>query len=195
MPGSYGFLYRNSIFLLVGTNERITDFQVTMDPVLSEMRKYTLIAGISNTFSSVLQMRHGYQARKAIELGRVLRKDEPIYRYSDYSIYHMMELSLAGTELENFCQPELITLMQYCKENGGELLETLQAFLKCGRNKAQTAKALDVHLNTVKYRLTQISHITKLDLDIDDNALKMMLSFKMLEFREHFPVLEPLDLG
>ena len=51
-----------------------------------------------------------------------------------------------------------------------------------------------MHLNTVKYRLQQIQSIIGLDFDNDDNALKLMLSFKMLEYKEKFQSYEPMDI-
>ena len=44
-------------------------------------------------------------------------------------------------------------------ENSVELLETLIAYLDCGRSLEATSKQLFVHANTVRYRLKRISEI------------------------------------
>ena len=87
--------------------------------------------------------------------------------------------------------PSCSGLSRTAKKNGGNLPDTLKVYLKCGRSKTQTAREMYTHLNTVKYRLTQILDILDLDLDSDENALKLLLSFKMIEYREAFPSIEP----
>ncbi len=93
---------------------------------------------------------------------------------------------MKNESLEAFCSPDLIRLSEYSQQNENDLLETLRMYLKCGRNKALTAREMFVHVSTVKYRMTQIQDIIGLDLENDDNALKLMLSFKMLEYQELF---------
>ncbi|MCD8143789.1 MAG: helix-turn-helix domain-containing protein [Oscillospiraceae bacterium] len=190
---SYGFIYHNSVFILHSRDDLITDFEATLKPLAEELKKYDMISGISNSFRSLLQIRrYGYQSRKAIELGQMLNPDKRIYAYSDYALYHMMEVTLRGTEVENFYPPEMQKLIDISEENGNVLLETLEAFLRMGRNKAKTAKELGVHINTVKYRLAQIEQVMQIDLDDIDNTLQLMIAYKMLEFRKSFPVLKSL---
>lgn len=53
--------------------------------------------------------------------------------------------------------------------SGREILETAQAWLNNGRNIAQTAEALYVHKNTVRYRLERLTEITGFNpANIDD---------------------------
>jgi sugar diacid utilization regulator len=51
----------------------------------------------------------------------------------------------------------------------GELLHTLQAFLEGGWNVRRSAMALDVHENTIRYRLARIEELTGLALVSDSN--------------------------
>ena len=44
----------------------------------------------------------------------------------------------------------------------GDLLDTLQSFLDCGRSVRRAATALDVHENTIRYRLARIEELTGL---------------------------------
>ncbi|MCD8145355.1 MAG: helix-turn-helix domain-containing protein [Oscillospiraceae bacterium] len=46
-------------------------------------------------------------------------------------------------------------------------------------NKTKTAKELGIHINTVKYRLTQIELTTGLNLSNMDKVLGSMLSLKV----------------
>lgn len=190
----YGFLYRNSVFLLIHAEEEITDFAGFFEPVMPLFREYDLTAGVSNAFHSLQNIQeHGFQSRKAQQLGAALKKEECLYLYRDYSVYYMVELCLKNERLDALFVPELQNIMDYGEKNGGELVETLRTYLRCGRSKSQTAREMFIHLNTVKYRLSQIQEKMGIDLDNDDNALKLMLSFKMLEYSDTFQHYEPLD--
>ena len=80
------------------------------------------------------------------------------------------------------CPPELIRLIMYCRENGDELLETLKVFLHSGRSKTETAKKMYVHVNTIKYRISQIQNITGVDFGNDDTALNFIFAIKLFEY-------------
>ena len=193
LPGCYGFLYRNSVFLLLHEAEEITDFSAFFSPAMSLLQENDLTAGISNVFHSLQQIQaHGFQSRKAQQMGAALQKEGHIYLYRDYSVYYMVELCLKNERLDALFVPELQKIMDYREKDGGELVETLRTYLRCGRSKSQTARELFVHLNTVKYRLAQIQEKMGIDLDNDDNALRLMLSFKMLEYSDTFQGYEPL---
>ena len=193
LPNCIGLLYKNSPILLFGADIEIKNFEEALSPILPELDKHGLIAGVSNMFSSMQRLRHsGFQCIKALQLGSILNKKRPYYLYRDYAVFYMIELSLGEETIEAFCSPELLRLIAHCKKhNSKTLLDTLRVYLKCGRSKSLTAKEMYTHLNTVKYRITQIQDILDFDLNNDENALKLLLSFKMLEYREAFPSNEP----
>jgi DNA-binding PucR family transcriptional regulator len=53
-------------------------------------------------------------------------------------------------------------------------MQTMRAYLKCGRNPAKTASLLGIHRNSVDYRLRRMQEL--FDLDIDDPNI--MFSFE-----------------
>ncbi len=193
LPGTTAFLYKNSVFVLAQSANEITDMAAYLDPILPSVKQYNLTIGISNKMPSIAYLREaGYQARKALQLGEVIQPDQLYYRYVDYMLHYMMELCLKNESLNALFPPELHKLIAYGHENGPELLDTLRIYLRCGRSKAETAKKLFVHVNTVKYRIAQIQEITGLDLSDDEIALSLLLAFKMLEHREKFQSYEPI---
>ena len=193
LPGTTAFLYKNSVFALAQSAAGFNDMASFLAPILPSVQQYNLIIGISNELPSISYLRDaGYQARKALQLGEVIQPDQLYYRYADYTLHYMMELCLKNESLNALCPPELLKLIAYGQENGPELLDTLRIYLRCGRSKAEAAKKLFVHVNTVKYRITQIQEITNLDLSDDETALSLLLAFKMLEYREKFQNYEPI---
>lgn len=185
LPFCTGLLYRNSILLLLGSDEEITDFSSVLAPILADMHELHLIAGISGSFSDLFKLREArHQAMKAMQLGYSINPKSYIYLYRDYFIYHMIELSGHNTDLAAFCIPEVIRLLSYCtQKNEYELLDTLKVYIKCGGNRSQISREMYIHLNTVKYRLKRIQEIMGIDLTNNENVLKIMLSLKTIEYK------------
>ena len=192
LPDCIGFLYRNSVFLLFGTDREITDFGEALSPIIPLLVSYGLIAGVSNMFSSIQQLRRSdFQSRRALQLGSALHKNKTIYLYRDYMLYNMIEICLKDESLEMYCPPEIFRLLAHCESNGPELLDTLNVYLRCDRSKSRTAMEMFLHVNTIKYRVNQIQDILGLDLDSDENVIRLTLSLKMLEYHDAFPVYPP----
>ena len=190
-----GFLFRGSIVLFLQADGTAADLDVRLAPLLPLMEKYGLAAGISSRFSSIGSIRPAaFQAVKALKLGSVLHEGKRLYRYTDYALYYAAELCLRESDISDFCPPEINIMIEQSDRDEGVLLNTLRCYIRNGRSKTLTAQELYIHVNTVKYRLQQIQNLYGLDLDDDDNALKVMLSFKMLEYREKFPAYEPIDI-
>ncbi len=57
----------------------------------------------------------------------------------------------------------------------GRLRETLRTYIRCGRSREATAAALDVHKNTVRYRLDRIRELLGHDVDIHIVELQLAL--------------------
>lgn len=62
---------------------------------------------------------------------------------------------------------------------GGELARTLAAYVDSGRAVDDTAVALRVHVNTVRYRLRRIRHLVGLDFSDADAMLLVQLQLRM----------------
>ena len=69
----------------------------------------------------------------------------------------LAERALAGDALAK--QTLIEKIYKPLSENSAELLETLIAYLDCGRSLEATSKQLFVHANTVRYRLKRISEV------------------------------------
>lgn len=194
LPASHSFLYKNSVFTVLESDEEILDWKSFLSPLTRQLKDYDLILGISNASDSILNLRSiGFQCREAIQLGEKMHPKDNIHFYKDYSIYYMMELCLKNDELSALCSPELLRLLKHCKDDNSTLLETLKIYLECSRSKTETAKRLFVHVNTVKYRISQIQEILQLDLSDDPTAFRLSLSMKMIEYAEKMqPQMGPL---
>ena len=73
--------------------------------------------------------------------------------------------------------PELLVLKNYDKENGTKLLETLEVYLTSERNSTLTSQILKIHRSTLPYRLKHIQTLTRLNLELHETRLYLMMGF------------------
>jgi PucR family transcriptional regulator, purine catabolism regulatory protein len=81
--------------------------------------------------------------------------------------------------MRRFYVETLGPLVEHDERKQGDLIRTLEGFFKANGNLAQAATNLDVHRNTLVYRLERISELTGLDLDDADNRLILNLALKV----------------
>ena len=194
LPNAVSILYHNSLVFLIRSDTEITDFDEQLRNVRPILEKYNMVLGISNRFFDIkLVRKNTFLARKSIQFGLRLQPSECVCCYKDYSIYYMIEFCMKNDERDTFCTPELIRLFDHTRDTGNdELLKTLRVYMKNDRNKTKTAEELFIHINTVKYRIGQLKNIMQVDLDNNENALKIMLSLKILEYTDNFRDYEPV---
>jgi PucR family transcriptional regulator, proline-responsive transcriptional activator len=187
VPGSYAFIFKNSIAVVCPFDNNVANFSRHIAGLSDFLQRRNMKAGVSNTFHSVCELRkYSFQALKALDIGRQLHRNKALYEYQDYALYHMIEASGQENNCEEFCMPELVQFVEQCKKNDDEeLVSTLRTYLDCRCNKAQTAELLGLHPHTVKYRIDQIQSGLRVDLTEANTLLNLMISMKILEFRDN----------
>jgi sugar diacid utilization regulator len=80
---------------------------------------------------------------------------------------HRLLLAGAPDELRAALRERVLgPLLAYDSEQHGDLVRSVRVFLECSGSPARAAKALHVHVNTLRYRITRASEI--LDADLTD---------------------------
>lgn len=142
-----------------------------IDPAVS------LSAGAGPVRSGLTGIRKSYgEAKHAVTMGRRLSGTGGLTRFEDLGVYRLIYAAEPLPELQAFHDEALGALIEYDAVHGGDLVRTLNAFFraKCGPKEA--AALLDVHRNTVLYRMERIREITKLNLDDADVRLRLHLA-------------------
>lgn len=118
------------------------------------------------------------EAEQALRIGRQLFDSKRVLDFSDLGVYRLLILLRESPELWEFYRTTLAALADYDRDQGAELLKTLEAFFDNLGNLARTAEALHVHRNTLLYRLARIGEISGMDLDDAEDRLALWLSLK-----------------
>ncbi|MDW8055008.1 MAG: helix-turn-helix domain-containing protein, partial [Anaerolineae bacterium] len=118
------------------------------------------------------------EAEQALLIGRELLGNGRVLDFGDLGVYRLLLLLRESPELWEFYRSTLATLVDYDRDQHGELLKTLEAFFEHNGNLARTAEALHIHRNTLLYRLMRIKEISGRDPDVAEDRLALWLALK-----------------
>jgi PucR family transcriptional regulator, purine catabolism regulatory protein len=139
-------------------------------------------AGISRPMMGLTCLRDSYrEAKDALSIAHELGDREKTTFYGDLKLYQFL-LGLKDKNLEHlrrFYDESLFPLVKHDEQKQGDLVRTLNGFFEANGNLAKAATDLDVHRNTLVYRLERISELTGLDLNDADNRLILHLALKV----------------
>jgi sugar diacid utilization regulator len=84
--------------------------------------------------------------------------------------------NLRRTFAENVLGP----VMEYDNKAAASLLPTLRAYFECAGSWSKTAAMLDLHLNTVRYRIARIESLTQRDVSKMEDRMDLYLALHLL---------------
>jgi PucR family transcriptional regulator, purine catabolism regulatory protein len=139
-------------------------------------------AGISRPLTGLSGLREAYrEAKDAVSIANELGDKEDTTFYGDLKLFQLL-LALKERNLDHlrrFYQDTLGLLVDHDERKQGDLIRTLNGFFEANGNLAKAAQDLDVHRNTLVYRLERISELTEMNLDDADNRLILHLALKI----------------
>lgn len=149
--------------------------------------------GISRPAKGLILLRDAYrEAKDALSIASELGEHEQATFYGDLKLYQLL-LALKENGLENmssFYQETLGALVEHDERKQSDLIRTLSGFFEANGNLAKAANDLDVHRNTLVYRLERISELTGLNLDDADNRLILHLALKIQRVLATMPAVQ-----
>lgn len=136
--------------------------------------------GISLSFKHISGLSNAYhQAAEAAKQGHKSNMDETLHFYSKYYIDELLDCYEKSYPIDNLCVNQLEKLSG--PDRGGSSdLELLYLYLCSERNISLTGKKMNMHRNSVIYRLQRINDSLNLDLGDPDVRFRLMLAFKVL---------------
>jgi PucR family transcriptional regulator, purine catabolism regulatory protein len=147
--------------------------------------------GISRPAAGLAELRDAYrEAKDALSIAAELGERGQATYYGDLKLYQLLlALKEGGLEyMHSFYHETLGALVEHDERKQSDLIRTLSGFFEANGNLAKAANDLDVHRNTLVYRLERISELTGLNLDDADNRLILHLSLKIQRVLATMPI-------
>ena len=146
--------------------------------------------GIGKSVEGYQRLKESYhEASRAIKYIDIIRlvtgdKNKSVVHYSNLGFFQIFGKVDDMTELER-CIPETLKkLYLYDDEHKGELITTLQMYLRNNQSIKKTAGAMFAHYRTISYRLEKIKQISEINFDDANEVLAVsngLIIYKMLK--------------
>jgi purine catabolism regulator len=116
------------------------------------------------------------QAGMASEIARTERRDVKFFR--DIPAHGLLLASQSQAALEEISASVLAGLREHDSGNRGDLLRSLEVFLRNDGRLDPAARELGVHRNTLRYRMQRIEEVTGLSLSSFSDRVQLWLALK-----------------
>ena len=195
-------IYRNmdQIVMIqqVDSNQTELEYQKEMEEIEDVIQRSILYRkkdtdfqiGIGKSVEGYQRLKESYyEASQAIKYIEIIRqvtgdKNKSVVHYSNLGFFQIFGKVDDMTELER-CIPETLKkLYLYDDEHKGELITTLQMYLRNNQSIKKTAGAMFVHYRTISYRLEKIKQISGINFDNANEVLAVsngLIIYKMLK--------------
>ncbi|NLL19016.1 MAG: hypothetical protein GX262_08315 [Clostridia bacterium] len=125
------------------------------------------------------------EAKNAITIGSCLDLNPKIYDFSDLGFYRLLKLPDVKQEMIKYYEDYLKPL-RVNDSPDENLINTLSCFIESNYNYSDTAKKMYIHPNTVRYRISVIEKMCRVNLKYAYDRLNMEIALKIL------PLIEPI---
>ena len=146
--------------------------------------------GIGKSVEGYQRLKESYhEASRAIKYIDIIRlvtgdKNKSVVHYSNLGFFQIFGEIDDVAELERYIPETLKKLYLYDDEHKGELITTLQMYLRNNQSIKKTADAMFVHYRTISYRLEKIKQISGINFDDANEVLAVsngLIIYKMLK--------------
>ena len=195
-------IYRNmdQIVMIqqVDSNQTELEYQKEMEEVEDVIQRSILYRkkdtdfqiGIGKSVEGYQRLKESYhEASRAIKYIDIIRlvtgdKNKSVVHYSNLGFFQIFGEIEDVTELERYIPETLKKLYLYDDEHKGELITTLQMYLRNNQSIKKTADAMFVHYRTISYRLEKIKQISGINFNDANEVLAVsngLIIYKMLK--------------
>ncbi|MBZ2174796.1 helix-turn-helix domain-containing protein [Schnuerera sp. xch1] len=178
-------LYKGNIVVFIN----MTLSQLNLNELLKRAEGFAkeslLNVGISPSMSGHIHLRYQYiRAQIALSIGVQKSPKKRVHIFNDVSFDYILQQSTKELPAPMIAHEKLLNLINIDKTKNTEYVRTLYIYLDNQFNALQTAKKLFIHRSTLMYRLDKIKKILGSDLKDSDELLYIMLSFRLLGYRQ-----------
>lgn len=183
LPDVKCVFYENKLVMLFETE----DSRKFETRIYSYLESNKLIGSLSIFFTNIQEIKLFYkQTSDILELGIKLHKKDVIFYHNNMYIYQMILELKKNVPLRSYCLTQLIDVLRYDQIYNTKYFSTIREYLNT-RNISTTAIILNIHRNTMLYRIKKFTELTSLSLDSGGDIYNLWLSYKIMEtFPEDF---------
>lgn len=180
------FIYDNLIFGIINITKN-SGYENVVNALTKHLYHKQVTGALSYEFKSISNLISYYKQCICIlkrSRSKVINGECNLFTAYHTAISHLMDQLQELPEINCYAHPDLCRLRDFDTEHNSDYLQTLFNFLLLGCNYTDTANYMNLHRNTLVYRLGRIREIIHSDLSDIDSRKKLLFSF-MLEKSEN----------
>jgi carbohydrate diacid regulator len=153
-----GVTFSDEIVILKAIESK-TDFNSFLKR-LSKVTGGSVLIGCGDLAGTVQAYKSSFdQAKRATIIGSKLHPERSLYSYEDYYFEIMLTKIVSDEDVRVFAYYQQLL----DEDRKGELVQTLEAYIREGGELNKIAQTLFIHRNTLRYRLEKITELTGKD--------------------------------
>ena len=174
------------------------------EAVTGLLKKYGARIGISNPSKHYLFMNTFYlQCKSAIKFGKNFTADSNklIYYYEEFRLMDIIDMCSVNFRtkynhgnLIYLCDPAILWLVHYDRKHNTNLADVLYAYLMNDCNSTKTAKQLNIHRNTMLYKIDKIESLVNHSLSDGTFRLNLMFSYLAIKYLQDYKKIDPWEI-
>lgn len=196
----YGFqifsmeIHQHLVFIL-GDNRASEDWKSRVTSAVDRIMKMDvsgrnrmslLSIGFGKHVQRLSEIYKSYEtARETLPLQDTLPEDNRSFFYQDLHMHRMISLINKHGNLEETVYEYLGPVIEYDKQNNGELMPTLKTYLACNGSKQETSKQLFIVRQTLYHRLEKLEKLLGSDFMRSDKRLGLEFMIFALDFLQY----------
>ncbi|MFQ5923428.1 MAG: PucR family transcriptional regulator [Anaerolineales bacterium] len=144
----------------------------------------TLLIGVGGPIDDLIELRTSFhQASEALHLARTQDKTEGVVAFEELGMSHWLHQLPPDVLLGNAYFQGVQKLAEHDNLHDSQLLGTLEIYLQSGGTTTVAARELNLHRNTLAYRLKRIEELIDLDLRQPRNRFELYTALRALRLQ------------
>jgi DNA-binding PucR family transcriptional regulator len=144
----------------------------------------SVVQGFSDIYTDLQKVEKSYKdAQTVLSVKRKFPNEaRDLHSYPNLGIYKYIDVLIEKSRFDQNENYSLKKLHEYDKKNNSDLAETLEVYLNKDSNVQEAAIALNIHTNTLNYRLKRISEIAEINLRDPNQKITLFLDLKLEKY-------------
>ncbi|WP_054706335.1 helix-turn-helix domain-containing protein [Bacillus sp. JCM 19041] len=144
--------------------------------------------GIGSKMNQLSEIQESHaEAVQAITYLQRMSVQKRIIDYEELGPYRLF-LKMEENDLRQYVIDTIGVLIKHDQQGRGELVKTLKVYMEQGQHLNESAQALYVHVNTVKYRLKKIYQLLDVSSFSVSHAFEVELAVKIADYLERYSI-------
>lgn len=160
------------------------DTKMLYEDLSSEIGRPTGLVAVGEPALTPREVPRAYeQARRALATRQASGEPWGYIAYSDLGVDRILAVEENTGEVDRLITQWLDELIKYDQSHGADLVATLAMYFDRGGKYDETAQAMSIHRNTLRYRLSRIAEISGHDLADSETRLNLHLATRAWRLR------------